>query len=82
MRERRDGGRSWQLLIGGSGGEGSSGPRVGTPCLPSSEWIYDSAGYRVTEDLIETYIAYKYENEIEPVRLRPTPQEFEMYYDC
>ncbi|HJG58305.1 MAG TPA: glutamine synthetase beta-grasp domain-containing protein [Corynebacterium xerosis] len=35
-----------------------------------------------TEDLIETYIAYKYENEIEPVRLRPTPQEFEMYYDC
>ena len=35
-----------------------------------------------TEDLIETYIAYKYEIEIEPVRLRPTPQEFEMYYDC
>ena len=35
-----------------------------------------------TEDLIETYINYKYENEIEPVRLRPTPQEFEMYYDC
>lgn len=35
-----------------------------------------------TEDLIETYIQYKYENEIEPVRLRPTPQEFEMYYDC
>ena len=35
-----------------------------------------------TEDLIETYINYKYENEINPVRLRPTPQEFEMYYDC
>ncbi|MBV7295830.1 type I glutamate--ammonia ligase [Corynebacterium sp. TAE3-ERU12] len=34
-----------------------------------------------TEDLIETYIDYKYENEIHPVRLRPTPQEFEMYYD-
>ncbi|MEJ5920247.1 MULTISPECIES: type I glutamate--ammonia ligase [unclassified Corynebacterium] len=35
-----------------------------------------------TEDLIETYINYKYTNEIEPARLRPTPLEFEMYYDC
>ena len=35
-----------------------------------------------TEDLIETYINYKYEKEIAPVRLRPTPQEFEMYFDC
>ena len=35
-----------------------------------------------TEDLLDTYIAYKYDNEIAPVRLRPTPQEFEMYYDC
>ncbi|HIW95593.1 MAG TPA: type I glutamate--ammonia ligase [Candidatus Corynebacterium gallistercoris] len=35
-----------------------------------------------TDDLIDTYIAYKYDNEIAPTRLRPTPQEFEMYYDC
>ena len=35
-----------------------------------------------TDDLIDTYIAYKYDNEIAPVRLRPTPQEFEMYFDC
>lgn len=35
-----------------------------------------------TEDLIDTYIKFKYDNEITPVRLRPTPQEFEMYYDC
>ena len=35
-----------------------------------------------SEDLIETYINYKRENEIAPVRLRPTPQEFEMYFDC
>ncbi|MBD8028989.1 type I glutamate--ammonia ligase [Corynebacterium gallinarum] len=35
-----------------------------------------------TEDLIEAYIQYKYDNEITPVRLRPTPQEFEMYFDC
>ena len=35
-----------------------------------------------TDDLIETYIKLKYDNEITPVRLRPTPQEFEMYFDC
>ncbi|MBY0797579.1 type I glutamate--ammonia ligase [Corynebacterium parakroppenstedtii] len=35
-----------------------------------------------TEDLLDTYLKYKFDNEISPVRLRPTPQEFEMYYDC
>ncbi|WP_296104643.1 type I glutamate--ammonia ligase [uncultured Corynebacterium sp.] len=35
-----------------------------------------------TEDLLDTYLKYKFDNEISPIRLRPTPQEFEMYYDC
>ncbi len=35
-----------------------------------------------TEDLIESYLQYKNEHEIAPSRLRPTPLEFEMYYDC
>src|SRR5699024_1925419 len=34
------------------------------------------------EDLIDPYIKYKYESEIEPTRLRPTPLEFEMYFYC
>ncbi|APT91008.1 glutamine synthetase [Corynebacterium sphenisci DSM 44792] len=34
-----------------------------------------------TPDLLETYLAYKHDNEIAPARLRPTPQEFELYYD-
>jgi glutamine synthetase len=34
-----------------------------------------------TKDFIENYIAYKRENEIDPVRLRPHPYEFVMYYD-
>ncbi|MBI1955716.1 MAG: type I glutamate--ammonia ligase [Acidobacteria bacterium] len=34
-----------------------------------------------TKDLIETYIAYKRENEVDPVRLRPHPYEFHLYYD-
>ena len=33
------------------------------------------------EDLIETWIAYKRECEVEPFRLRPHPYEFELYYD-
>jgi glutamine synthetase len=35
-----------------------------------------------TEDAIDTWIAYKKEAEIDPVRLRPHPHEFELYYDC
>jgi glutamine synthetase len=34
-----------------------------------------------TPDLIETWIDYKRENEIDPIRLRPHPHEFELYYD-
>jgi glutamine synthetase len=34
-----------------------------------------------TPDLIETWVDYKKSAEIDPVRLRPTPHEFAMYYD-
>ena len=34
-----------------------------------------------TEDLIETWIDWKRENEVAPIRLRPHPHEFEMYFD-
>ena len=34
-----------------------------------------------TPDLIETHIAYKRENELDAVRLRPHPWEFMLYYD-
>jgi len=34
-----------------------------------------------TEDLIETWIEYKMENEVAQVALRPHPHEFEMYFD-
>lgn len=33
-----------------------------------------------TPDLLETWIDWKNENEIDPVRLRPTPHEFELYF--
>ncbi len=34
-----------------------------------------------TPDLIETWISYKRDSEITPLRLRPHPYEFAMYYD-
>ncbi len=34
-----------------------------------------------TPDVIETWISYKRENELEPINLRPHPWEFYLYYD-
>ncbi len=34
-----------------------------------------------TEDALETWIAYKRENEVDALRLRPHPYEFFLYYD-
>jgi len=34
-----------------------------------------------TEDVVEAWIDYKRENEVDPVRLRPHPYEFMLYYD-
>ncbi|MPZ00631.1 MAG: type I glutamate--ammonia ligase [Actinophytocola sp.] len=35
-----------------------------------------------TSDVIETWIDFKREHEIDPMRLRPHPYEFALYYDC
>ena len=35
-----------------------------------------------SEELIHTWIAWKRENEVDAVRLRPHPAEFVLYYDC
>jgi glutamine synthetase len=35
-----------------------------------------------TADLIEKWIEYKTEAEVNPVRTRPCPEEFSLYYDC
>ena len=40
-----------------------------------------TAGGVFTDDLIETYIEYKRDNEIDAIRLRPHPYEFALYYD-
>jgi glutamine synthetase len=35
-----------------------------------------------SEALIETWIAWKREHEVDPLRLRPHPLEFALYYDA
>lgn len=35
-----------------------------------------------TEDFIQNWISYKLDKEINPMRLRPHPYEFGLYYDC
>ena len=43
---------------------------------------YLTDGDVFTPDLVETWIEYKRTKEIDPLRFRPHPHEFEMYYDC
>jgi len=35
-----------------------------------------------TSDVIDTWIEYKMRAEVNPVRMRPTPWEFALYFDC
>ena len=41
-----------------------------------------SKGDVFTHDVINTWIDYKREDEVDPVRLRPLPYEFSLYYDA
>ena len=35
-----------------------------------------------TQDFLQTWISYKLDNEVNPMRLRPHPYELALYYDC
>ena len=39
------------------------------------------AGDVFTDDLIDTWVAYKRTHEVDALRLRPHPYEFTLYYD-
>ena len=43
------------------------------------EYLTDGGVF--TEDLVATWISYKRAHEVDPIRLRPTPHEFELYFD-
>jgi glutamine synthetase len=43
------------------------------------QWLLEGGVF--TQDVIDTWIEYKREHELDPVRLRPHPYEFYLYYD-
>ncbi|KQZ04816.1 glutamine synthetase [Microbacterium sp. Root53] len=65
--------------------EAKSIPQVPNSLLDSLEALSNdreflTAGGVFTDELIDTWIEYKYENEILPMQQRPHPFEFELYY--
>ena len=46
-----------------------------------SDYKFLLEGGVFSEQLIEAWVSYKVEHEIDPVRLRPHPYEFHLYYD-
>ncbi len=64
---------------------------AGIPTVPSSleeslraledDHDYLLRGDVFTEDVVQSWLSYKWENEVDAVRLRPHPHEFAMYYD-
>jgi glutamine synthetase len=47
----------------------------------SDDYEFLLKGDVFTKDVIETWIDYKMEHEVNPMRLRPVPMEFSLYYD-
>ncbi len=64
-----------------------AGTRVTPGSLPEAlaalrhDHAFLTQGGVFTDDLIETWIDYKTENEVDPLRMRPHPYEFFLYYD-
>ena len=64
---------------------------AGVPTMPSSlqealENLQADSGFLekgdvFTHDALEMWVRYKRENEVDPVRVRPHPHEFELYFD-
>jgi glutamine synthetase len=44
------------------------------------EYLLDGGVF--TPDLISTWLDFKRSHELDPIRLRPHPHEFELYFDC
>jgi glutamine synthetase len=44
------------------------------------DWL--TAGDVFTPEMIEAYVSYKRHEEVEPLKLRPNPYEFHLYYDA
>ncbi|HEU4913355.1 MAG TPA: type I glutamate--ammonia ligase [Actinomycetes bacterium] len=57
----------------------SSLPEVLDALEEDHEYLLEGGVF--TSDLIETWVDWKRANEVDPIRLRPHPHEFELYFD-
>jgi len=57
----------------------SSLPEVLTALEEDNAYLLEGGVF--TNDLLETWIDWKRTNEVDPIRLRPHPHEFELYFD-
>ena len=62
-------------------GAGDGSPPLDQLDALEADHDYLTEGDVFTPDLIDTWIEYKRDNEIVPMRMRPHPYEFELYYD-
>ena len=60
---------------------GTPGSLEESLCALSEDHGFLLKGDVFTEDVIKTWIQYKKENEVDPVKLRPTAYEFSLYFD-
>ena len=44
------------------------------------DWL--TAGDVFTDDMLDAYVGYKRDEDVEPLKLRPNPYEFALYYSC
>jgi glutamine synthetase len=49
---------------------------------PKKDHEFLMKGDVFTQDVIDTWIEYKKKAEVDPIKLRPVPHEFYLYYDC
>ncbi len=57
----------------------SSLPEVLNALEADSDYLTEGGVF--TSDLLETWVDWKRANEVDPIRLRPHPHEFELYFD-
>jgi glutamine synthetase len=75
-------------LFESHGGNGHGRPKQVPGSLPEALAALESdhefllAGDVFTRDVLETWVEYKRTREIDPMRLRPHPYEFYLYYDA
>ena len=55
---------------------------VGPGPAPAGVAIVNAEGQFITPGLIEAYVRYKREEEVDAIRMRPHPWEFALYHDA